>query len=257
MHTELMSYQATGSGAVAAVTGDSLTVKNNLGNRGPMILAWWCLNQVSGYHQMIFPSGHDTTRNFRVNVTATELDPRLPAGFTLDPTAQEPLSLTIVGSGTTLVDSGSVLIHYPNLPGTNGRYIDSGTCLKATECLTTISATLTKGAAGYTGVELINAESNLLKANRDYAVLGFSTNLDVASIFIVGPDTGNVRIGCPGDAGDVENGANWFLQLSRFHGIPLVPVINSGNRDSTSFGFLASDAAGNPLITCFLALLKK
>lgn len=267
MHFELVSYQATAPGssgaAAAAITvsggaSDSLVIKNNMGNKYPQILANWAFNQTSGWHQIVFPSGHDTTRNYRVNATATELDPRLPAGMTLDPTAQEQLSVTIAGSATAGdVELGCLLMYYPDLPGLRGRYIDAATVMKASECLTTISATLTGAATGYTGVELINAESDLLKANRDYAVLGFSTNTDCAAIFIVGPDTGYQRMAAPGDSADVENGANWFMQMSRFHGLPCVPVINSGNKNSTSFGFLQNENNVSPLITCFLALLKK
>jgi len=258
MHIELVSYSATAPGAsgaaAAAVSGDSLVIKNSKSRAA--IIAWWAKNQTAGFHQLIAPSLHDTTRGMRVNVNADEVDPRLPLGTSIQPQPQETLSMTIAGSATAGdVETGCMLIHYENLPGVNLRSISWSELQKKMEMQTTISATLTGAAAGYTGSELINAESNLLRANRDYAVLGATTNTSCAALCMSGPDFGNVRIAVPGDAADNDFCQGYFGQLSRAFGQAFIPVFNSGNRDAMSLSFLQDENNVSPLVTWYLALL--
>jgi len=257
MNLELVSYSATQPNtglAATAVTGDSLVVKNSRSRAA--ILGMWAQNQVAGFHQIIAPSLHDTTRNYRVNVNATEIDPRIPHGMSIQPQPQETLSIQIAGSNVAGdVEQGCLLVYYKDLPGVEARMISYSELQKKTQVLTTVSATLTGAATGYTGIELINAESDLLRANRDYAVLGATTSLDCGAVCMSGPDFGNVRIGVPGDASDNDFCAEYFCQLSRWFGMSLIPVFNSGNRNSMNLSFLQNENNISPLVTWYLALL--
>lgn len=259
MHTELVSFSTTAAGsggaAAAALTGDSLTIKNSKG--AAYILALWASFQADGYLQMITPTFHDTTRGFRQVVENANVDNLLPAGLALEVQPQELLSITIAGSATAGdVDLGCALIHYPDLPGVNSRAIKWAELLRRTETLTTIQATITGAAAGYTGGELINAESDLLRANRDYAVLGISTNVPCAALTIVGPDTGYVRTAVPGQSTDADVGRDWFCSQARAFDLPLIPVINSGNKNATTIGIVQNENNVSPQIAIVLALLK-
>jgi hypothetical protein len=260
MHIELLSYSATAPGAAgaaaAAITGDSLTIKN--AKQKAQILAIWALNQTAGFHQLTFPSGHDTTRGFRVNVAASEVDMRLPIGLSLDVEPQETITATIAGSATAGdVEIGSMLVKYDDLPGVTARLKKWSEVSRQMEKLTTISFTLNSTAAGYTGEELINAESDLLMANRDYALLGFEVNTEIAAVYIRGTDTGNVKIGCPGNEQYPELTQGFFGMLSRAYDEATIPVINSGNKNSTYFGALMNENATGSLVTAHFALLKK
>jgi len=260
MHIEVVSYAAvqpnTGL-AATAVAGDSLIIKNAKSRAS--ILAAWNANSVAGFGQIIAPSLHDTTRNYRYNINASEIDPRLPKGTTIQPQPQETLSITVAGSNVALAaEMGSLLIHYKDLPGVSLQSIDYRTYLDKLETPTTIQATLTGSAVaggGYTGTELINAETDLLRANRYYAVLGATTSVDVPTLCISGPDFGNVRLGVPGDASDNDFTCDWFSFLSRWFNAPFIPVFNSGNRNSMNFSFLSNQAAVSPLVTWYLGLL--
>jgi len=260
MNLELVSYfslQPNTSKAATAITGDSLVIKNSRSRAA--ILGYWTQNQVAGFHQIIAPSLHDTTRNYRVNANATEIDPRLPHGMSIQPQPQETLSITVSGSNVaTAYELGCMLVYYKDLPGVEARMISYAELQKKTQVLTTVSATLTGASnpnAGYTGTELINAESDLLRANRDYAVLGATTSLDCGAVCMSGPDFGNVRIGVPGDASDNDFCAEYFCQLSRWFGMSLIPVFNSGNRNSMNLSFLQNENNISPLVTWYLALL--
>jgi hypothetical protein len=256
MNLRLISFSATNPGssgaAAAAFSGDSLVIENNQGEMRPSIISMWGFNSTSGFQQLTFPSGHDTTRGFRASVIASETDPTLPVGMNIAVTAQEQLALTLSGSGAA-IEQGSALIFYPNLPGVQGRYIHAAEVDERVEKMTTINCTIT-GVANSYSEELINAESNLLLANRDYAVIGMRSAVNCLAMYIKGPDTGNVKVGVPGGDGVSFIDSRFFYKLSEELGLPLVPVINSGNRDNTFVG-IAQKAATDVPLTITLALL--
>lgn len=257
MHTELLSYQATQPNtglAATAVSGDSLVVKNSRSKA--MALAIWAFQQVDGFQQWITPSAHDTTRGLRLVTDLSESAPLLPWGVSLDLQPQETLSVTIAGSNVAGdVELGCMLIHYPDLPGVTSRGMSWGSLNSRIEKLTSIQATLTGAATGYTGEELITAESDLLMANRDYAVLGFETSIACAAIGIIGPDTGYCRQAGPGTL-DADITRDWWCQLARAHDMPLIPVINSGNKAATKLFMLQNENNVSPVVSLTLALLK-
>lgn len=258
MHTELVSFSATqpnAGGAAAALAGDSLIVKNG---KGPArIIAWWPSQQVDGWQQLVTPTMHDTTRGFRQVVEANTIVNLLQPGLSLEVQPQETMSITIAGSNTAGdVELGMMLLHYPNLPGVEARGLTWSQLKSKMELLTTVQMTITGAAAGYTGGELINAESDLLRANRDYAILGATTSTACGAITIIGPDTGYTRVAVPGQAADADIGLDWFCSLARAQELPLIPVINSGNRNATTIGIVQNENNVSPVISLTLALLK-
>jgi hypothetical protein len=262
MHTELLSWSATAPGAAGAaataLTGDSLTIKNDRGNSAPKIIDLWAMQQTSGFQQIAFPSGHDTTRGYRYGTEAGDSTSRLPLGMMIEVQPQELLTVTVAGSATAGdVELGCALVHYPNLAGVESRSLTWSQLQSRYEKLTTVFLTVAGAAAGYTGAELINAESDLLLANRDYAILGINTTVDCAAVTIIGPDTGYARIGVPGADQDADEVANYFPKLAIAHEMSLIPVINSGNRANTNIGIVQDENNVNAVITLFLALLKK
>ena len=258
MHTELVSWSATqpNTGAAAvALTGDSLTIKNS---KGPAyLLAVWAQHQVDGFQQIVTPTSHDTTRGWRQVVEATNIDNLLPSGMAMEMQPQELMSITVSGSNTAGdVELGMALVHYPDLPGVTARAIKWPDLMRRAETLLTIQATITGAATGYTGAELITAESDLLRANRDYAVLGCTTSTACAALTLIGPDTGYVRVAVPGQASDADVGRDWFASLARAFDMPLIPVINSGNKQSTTIGIVQNENNVSPVVAWNLALLK-
>lgn len=262
MHTELLSWSATAPGAagVAAtpLVGDSLTIKNNRSAKGPIIIAAWFLQQAAGFQQITFPSGHDTTRGFRAGARIADSTRRLGRGVGLPITAQEQMTITVAGSATAGdVELGHALVHYPDLPGVQNRAIKWTELDQRFEKLTTVYSSVTSTGPGYSGSELITTDSDLLMANREYAILGGETNASGASaVTIIGPDTGNVRVGFPGST--VSNSAtdDFFCDLARVWDSPQIPVISSGNKSNTYIGIASDENTPTVLITLFLALLK-
>jgi hypothetical protein len=260
MHLETITFSATAPGAAGATataaTGDSLVIKNS--NGAAEIIAIWGDNQGAGFHQLTFPSGHDTSRGFRYNVPIAEPDNRLTLGLGMKVEPQETITATIAGSGTAGdVEIGMMLVHYGTLPGVTSRMITYAELERRAHKYTTISATLSGTAAGYTGTELVTAESDLLQANRDYALMGITTNTGCAGVWLAGPDTGYQRVSVPGNELDSQHMQEWFPTLSRAFDRALIPVINSGNKSATNIGFVQNENNVSPLVTLYLALLSR
>ncbi len=247
MHLELITAFTTAAGAAgtaaAPFTGDSLTIKNSKSRA--RLLAVWAQSQADGFVQITKPSGHDTTRGWRQVVDSANIMNLLAGGVALDVEPQELLSILIAGSAVAGdVENLMLQVLYDDLPGVAGRFFDWETLLEKGEQakMNTIQATLTGAASGaYTGSELITAESNLLMANRDYAVLGITSNIPCGAVFIQGPDTGYQKCAVPGGVSEADYGRDWFCALSRAFGEKLIPVINSGNKESTYFGFVQNE----------------
>jgi len=259
MNIQLLSTSATqpNTGAAAtALTGDSLTIPNCNGKG--LILSAWSRNQTAGFAQIAFPSGHDTTRGLRTGSPTGTNQSVIPFGQSLTVQPQELLSLTLAGSNTAGdVEQLSMLMFFQDLPGISQRLITAAQLESRIAALTTIehSAVSTAGPS-YGTPTVITTGSDLLLANRDYAVLGFTSRTACMSAYFVGPDTSNVRIGCPIDLGNESITAQYFALQSRLHGLPTIPVINSGNKSSTSIGVTTDENAGTFLVTMHLSLLK-
>jgi len=266
MHLEIVTATATaaaaapGGSAAAAVTGDSLTIKNaKPGSRVLMLAAWAHLNTNGVGGQLTRPSGHDTTRGFRfigkaATVGKSLISPLAP----LDLKPQEVMAVTLIGAATAGdVEALNMLMFYEDLPGTTARLAGSN-ILERIDDVLTVQSTITGAAGpGYTGSELINADSDLLQANRDYIVLGATSVAQVHSgaLTIVGPDTGNLKVGMPLCA-DEHYSANFFVNLAAATGKPVIPIINSGNKGSTYLALSTNENGAAISVALHLALLK-
>lgn len=266
MHLEIVTATATaaaaapGGSAAAAVTGDSLVIKNaQPGSKVLMLAAWAHLNTNGIGGQLTRPSGHDTTRGFRfVGKAATVGKSLISPLCPIDLKPQETMGVNLIGAATAGdVEALNMLIYYENLPGTTAR-LGTTALLDRIDDVLTVQASITGAAGpGYTGSELISADSDLLQANRDYVVLGATSVAQVHSgaLTIVGPDTGNVRIGCPLTA-DEHYSANFFAILAAATGKPVIPIINSGNKGSTYLALSTNENGAALSVAVHLGLLK-
>jgi len=179
-------------------------------------------------------------------------------GMSLNPQAQELLSVTIAGSNVAGdVEQLSMLVHYDDLPGVSQRLITASQLDSRLEDLTTIEHSIVSTAGpSYGTPTVITTSSDLLRANRDYAVLGFSSRTACQSVYLIGPDTGNLRVGGPVSLGNEALSSQFFVLQSRAHGLPAIPVISAGNKQSTSVGVTTDENAGTFLVTLYLGLLK-
>lgn len=223
---------AAGGSAMAAVAGDSLVIRNTSLDNRPQILATWVKSQTSGFVQMTHPSGHDQVRDIRMRHVAAANLPLFAPGFAEPCEPQEGFTVTLsAGAVAGDIELMHWLVYYPSLPGIESRLIDLGALEARMVDLVTIEDTTTATAGGaYSGARALNAASDLLKANTDYAILGAQIGALTGVLTVRGVDTGNLRVGIPGMAGRPDLTAMWFEWQSEQFGLPLIPVVNSANK---------------------------
>ena len=256
MHFEILTIQATQPNtglAGTANTGDSLTIKNGRGKIHTV--AGWASRQVAGFSQFVVPSSHDTTRGYRAGVPIDLGNLTLPLPFEHKFEPQELISSTIAGSNTAGdIELDSLLIYYENFPGISMRAITAQQLDSRTKKLTTVESSVAAVATGQYSEEAITADSDLLKANTDYAVIGISGRTAAHAYTLKGPDFGNIRVGVPGNLrSEITN--QFFAVLARIHNLPLIPVFNSGNKAQTQVGFVMNETAAATVVTLHLAEL--
>ena len=223
---------AAAGSAMTAAAGDSLTLRAVPSGKRAFLLNTWVDTQTSGFYQIRSPRLHDNTRGMRFRHVASEVQPLFPWGVKQEVYEQDTLILEIAENAVAGDIAVAVLmVYYEDLLGVSGRFIDSPTLLKRMVNLVTVENTVTAGAGGgYTGGEAINAEQDLLKANKDYALIGYRVQTECGGVFWRGADTGNLRVGGPGNELSADFTSTWFKTLSEEHNLPLIPVFNQANR---------------------------
>jgi hypothetical protein len=111
-------------------------------------------------------------------------------------------------------------------------------------------------AGDWSAGTVINATNDNLKADTDYAILGYEVNTESLAIGISGTDTGNLRVGGPGPLNPLET-RDWFISLSKAQGTPHIPVFNSNNRGNTLVFAAKNTAAGTVSVSLQLARLAR
>lgn len=258
-HIELVGFQSTAPGAgptaATAFAGDSLQTK---WGKTPILMSAWADQQTAGFQQLIWNSGHDTTRGLRYDVPTTQVQERLPIGVGNEIPTQETISASISGSATAGdIETGILLMGYEELYGSAQRLITFSEMLNRRVNLVTVRASITAGTTGgWSGTETLAADSDLLHGTTDYALLGYVTGSECAAIALRGPDTANCRIGGPGQI-ESDVTADWFCRLSRAWGTPAIPVINSNNKNSTFVEISNDENALTATVSLIFAQLRK
>lgn len=235
-------------------TGDSNTVKSFREGTPAYILSGWGLGATLGYMQVYSPRMHDTTRGIRYKLIAAQSIPPWQMGLKQLIYPQDVLTAQQSGGGAE-VDSGCYLQWFQDLPGVNARLASWEQLQNRIEDLVTVETTHTEGTAGdWSGAVALNSGSNLLKANRDYLLLGYVTDTNITSVGLRGPDTGNMRVAGPG-TNQRNVTASWYNDLSRLCGVPCNAIINAANVGATFVDIQGNTGSGTRIIEHTFALL--
>ena len=259
---DTITGRATAPGAVlTALTmsaGDTLTVRNAPLDSMVRLLQVWADTQAAGTLRIRSPRLHDNVEGIRLDVLTSEVRPLLPDRFVQPLIPQDTLIAELSGSAVGgEIESAAMMLYYDNLPGIAARLIDPATLLANMVNLMTVENTLALGiAGGYSGEEALTTEFDQLKANTDYALLGYLVDAECAGVFWRGSDTGNLRVGGPGDDTGREYTRSWFYRLSMNYQLPLIPVFNSANKDAILVDGVQSQAGTDVTVTSIFAQLK-
>lgn len=247
MAAEILTGKVTNAGAtltaLTMATGDSLAVRSFPGDTDAWLLNAWAQEATAGTLTVTSPRMHDNVQGIRSNNLITNPQPLLPKMAQQRLYAQDTLVTKLSGGGAE-VDAASLLVWYRNVPGVDAQLATWDEIKpRIVNVLTVETQHTTGGTAGdYGGSLALNANFDLLKANRPYAILGYLPTAACLSVGYKGPDTGNVRIGGPGSTSRIET-RQWFVDIATLTGLPFIPVINAANKGAT-FVDLVSTATG-------------
>lgn len=243
--------------ASAVATGDALQIKNQTGQGPALLLNVWADFQVAGELRIRSPKFHDNVDAIRSRVTIGDLSPLLPWGMPQPLYAQDVLAVEQSGSAVAGdIESVILQVYYPDLPGQAARLNTWDAVKPRIKNIVGQRLAITLGSTvGYNGARAINADTDLLQANTDYAVLGMTTNTECGAICLRGPDTGNLRVAVPGEPSLVHHTNYWFKRLSQAYGLPLIPIINSANKGGTLIDCVNDENGGTANVVIWLAQL--
>src|SRR5581483_1092604 len=252
---EVIGGQVTAPGSTFTAwtmnAGNSLTIRNCPSDKKVFLLQAWADNQTAGGLRVRSPKLHDNVQGIRFRINASEVDPLIPMGFKQQLYPQDTLIVEHSGSATAGdIEAGALLIHYEDLPGQSGRFISYDDLVKKGTNVVTVENTISTGTAGgFSGSEAINSEFDLLKANTDYALVGYLTDTECATVRWMGVDVGNLGVGGLGNDTDRQMTQDWFARLSKAYALPLIPVFNSANKAAILLDVHIDENGADPAVT--------
>lgn len=263
MTLDIVTFTVTAPGVVgvaaAPVAGDSAFVRSTPTEIGGVLVGVWTKAQAVGFSQLVFPYGHDVARNIRYRNLANSPVNAIPLSAKQPMKSQDLMSVTQAGSAVGGdVELICAQVAYPDLPGGSDKFIGSDELASRTEELVTIEDTTTAAAAStYGGARAFNQVTTSLKANRNYAVLGAFIAVACGALTIRGQDTGNLRCAIPGNATLLNETRDYFVRLSDWWQMPLIPVINAANQGGTFIENITDENLTAVPFSLMLALLTE
>jgi hypothetical protein len=167
------------------------------------------------------------------------------------------LSVTANAATGTNKLVGVFNVRYENLGGVNARLHSWNEI--APLVVNYVGIEVQPQASGTVGVfgsgVAVNSVDQRLKANTDYAWLGWQTSIPVTAIVMQGVDLGNLYVGGPGYYDNAETGS-FFIDKSMQYGVSHIPVINSNNQGGTFVSVADITASTHPNVTLQFAELR-
>ena len=260
---DIVTAQGTAIGAtIAALTaasGDSFAVKNSPLEKMARILTFWTDVQVAGTARIRSGRMHDNVQGLRFDTTVGDVRPLMPWGVAQRVYANDVLSIELAGSAVAGdIEAVILLMYYDDLPGIAGQFITAAELKSRGGNLSFVENTISTGTAGgYSGGEAINVEQDQFHAGAKYALVGYLVDSEASAICWRGPDTGNLRVGGPGEETERELTANWFVRLSTEFNLPLIPVISAENKAATLIDAVQDENGADPTVTSIFQELGK
>jgi len=251
--------------ALTMASGNSLVIRNAAPDSPVRLLTAWTDNQLRGVFRIRSPKLHDNVQGIRLATNANIVHPLLPPTMTQRLYPQDALTVDLTGSGVGGdIETACLLVYYPDLPGQSGRFATADQIKQRLVNLVAVENSLALSTGGgYSGEEALNADFDLLKANTDYALLGYlvapvvgQTDGGCACVRWRGADTGNLGVGGPGSDTEKWLTHRWFVWLSEWTGLPCIPIFNSANRAGILLDGAQDENGLDVIVTSILAELK-
>ncbi len=231
--------------ALTAAAPGSFTIRNANVNTDVRLLGMWAEVRSAGVFRIRSPRLHDAVNGIRTQVQNGIVTPLIPQDPLQKLVPQDLLTVELSGSSTAgKIETGCFIVYHQDMPSVSARFIDAPTLRGRGVNIAGVEIDTTPGTGGgWTGGSALNKTEQNLKANTDYALIGYTMSAPAAAIAVSGPDTGNLYVGGPGYTAEFELLQEWFIRLSRMSGAPCIPVINAANQGGTNL-YIAQDEGG-------------
>lgn len=237
--------------ALVAATGDSFTIRNF-----PQTQHAW-LDQVaiksaaSATLNITSPLLHDDVEGIQIITAEAPSELALPRQIQQLLYPQDTLTVQALGGNSDVI-AAILGVYYDGVPGLSARLYNPGDVAGMIQNIKVLEVAMTTAAAaGAWETAVFTTTENLLKANTDYAVLGYISDVAVLCVGLQGTETGNLKIAGPGTTRTFDT-SEFFVQRSLQTGRPHIPVINAAN--SGSLYAVAADSADSTAVKVQLIL---
>jgi hypothetical protein len=255
---EIISGLVTAPGGtltpLTMAAGNSATVRNASLQTRVALLQTWATNQGAGIWRIRSPKLHDNVQGIRMRSPVGINLPQLTPGTWQRLWPQDNLTLELSGSAVGGdIEQAALMIYYEDLPGSQSHLITVAELLQRTVNVWTTEVPITPGAGGnFSGQVSINSTFDNFKANTDYALVGYEVDVLCHAVRFSGPDFANLGVGGPGTVAVRHITDRWFYHLSQQLGLPLIPVFNSANKNSTTVDIAQNENASAVNVTAVL-----
>lgn len=244
--------------ALAAAGGDTLTIPFFPESKKAWLIQLWSDVQVAGTFRIRSGKFHDDVQGIRFRTIISELSPLMPFGARQPIYSGDTLHVDLAGSAVAGdIEYVVMLMWYEELSGQNARLLTWDQFEQRRLNMLCAENTIATGTtAAWTGSEAINSEIDQFHTRTDYALVGYTVDVEASAVAWRGPDLANVRCGGPGDETKREVTANWFTTLARATGLPCIPVISGDNKAATVVETLQDENGADTTLTSILCELK-
>jgi len=259
---QIISGKCTSPGetftSLTPVKDDTFTIQSAVVGTPIKLLGAWAWAHAPGRLRIRSPRLHDEVEGLRYALRTFRADVLVPDYFYESLYPGDTLKVEMTGtSEANKIELASLLIYYEQLPGIDSKFVSPEDVKKRAKHLYTVETTLTLSQDGnWSGTKLLTQDFDTMKAGEQYALIGYLVNQGVCSIGYKSTETGNLRVGGPGDPELRDLTRNWFVYLSEKFNLPLIPVLSADNRKNIQIEALTNEMGGTVTVTSILVNLS-
>lgn len=242
--------------ALGANTNDTFNVRSFGESALPKLENVWAQQATAGFVRVRSPRMHDSSSAINLVSNAALPQALLPLEAEQRLYQTDTLTFEIQGGGAE-TDAAALSLYYDNVSSGFARLAMweqiKNQILNVLTVQVAVAGPVTTG--DWSAGNALTTTTDLLHADTWYAVLGYTLDTASLAVAIRGPDTANYRLGGPGVLNSIET-RDWFVKMSKAHGTPHIPIIQSQNDTPTQVHVARVGAGGTINVTLVMAELS-
>jgi hypothetical protein len=244
---------ATTFTALTAVSGDTLTVRSLGNGQHAKLMGLGSKHATAGMVRLTSPFLADDVNGIRSRTLTVDGSSVIDMLGLQHLRGQDPLNLASTGGASAEQVTAWIQVYYDDLSGGPSLFITAAELEQRTLEYVTLEVPTTAGASGAWGTAAFSGGTGILKADQVYAVVGYELDVACTAIALLGPDTGNFKVGGPGIT-TRQFTRRYFVDMSRESGLATIPCFNAQNASGTLA--YVSDSAGTTAVNVDFILAR-